>query len=64
VRRVGVLVALALALGVAPAAAQDSAGGDIRCNDQPIAVRGAIARWDGKDQLNIQLFERTTASRR
>jgi hypothetical protein len=33
------LVALALTLGVAPAAPQDSAGG-------------------GKDQLNIQLFER------
>ncbi len=57
-RRVVVMIALAVALAAARAAAQESAGGDIRCNDQSIAVRGAIARWDGKDQLSIQLFAR------
>ena len=57
-RRTVLAVALLAALGPWPAAAQDAAGGDIRCNDQPIPVRGVIARWDGKDQLNLQLFAR------
>jgi hypothetical protein len=50
-------IALLAALG-SPAAAQDTVGGDIRCNNQPMAVRGAIARWDGKDQVNVQLFDK------